>query len=282
MNKLGIDTSNVALVLEGGGMRGVFTGGVIDFFLDNNIEFPYVVGVSAGAGNSCNYLSRQRGRTRTLDIDYLEKYNYIGVHKLITKGMIIDNDLLFGQFPTVDYPFDFATYSTNPMQHEMVACNCLTGEAVYLDDRTDTVRMTDICRASCSLPFVSPMVTIDGVPMLDGGISDAIPVRRAFEKGYKKLVLVLTRPYGYRKSPKEIKFPKFIYRKYPNLQSKLRNKNFEYNAVMDFVESEERKGNILVIRPQNLMGVERLEKRREKLTALYNHGYECAQAIANI
>lgn len=276
------DFSKCALVLEGGGMRGVFTAGVLDYFLDHNISFPYTVAVSAGAGNAFNFMSGQKGRTKTLDIDYLEKYKYIGLHKLITKRSIMDFDLLFDKFPNEIYPYDYEAYSRNPNKLEVVTCNCQTGEPVYMvADGGDSQRLNNICKASCSLPFACKMVTIDGVEMLDGGISDAIPFNRAFSQGYEKCVVVLTRPKGYRKSEKGIRFPNFVYKKYPKLQEKLRAKNHEYNLLMEEIEKREVEGSIIVIRPEDIKGVGRLEKDAKKLTDLYNHGGEMAEKFFN-
>lgn len=274
-----IDLSKYALVLEGGGMRGVFTAGVLDYFLDAKVNFPYAVGVSAGAGNVLNFLAKQRGRTKVLDIDYLEKYNYIGLGTYLRTGNIMDFSLLFGKFPLETYPYDFETYVNNPTKCEVVATDIETGEAVYMDERTNLDRLNVVCQASCSLPFVCKITELDGKKLLDGGIADAIPFERAMSQGYEKCVVILTRPYGYRKNPKGMTCPKFVYRKYPKLQEKLRRKNLEYNIMMDKIEALEKKGDIIVVRPVDIKGVDRLEKSTEKLTALYNHGYEVAKSM---
>lgn len=274
-----VDLSKYALVLEGGGMRGVFTAGVLDYFLDAKIEFPYAIGVSAGAGNVLNFMSKQRGRTKTMDIDYLEKYNYIGIGTLLRTGNIMDFGLLFDKFPNVIYPYDFPTYLNNPTKCEVVATDIETGEAVYMDDRTTLDRLNVVCQASCSLPFVCKITELDGKKFLDGGIADAIPFQRAFDQGYDKCVVILTRPLGYRKNPNGMKFPNFVYKKYPKLQEKLRRKNLEYNILMDKIEAMEKTGEIVVVRPVDVKGVDRLEKSPEKLTALYNHGYEVAKEM---
>lgn len=273
------DFSEYALVLEGGGMRGVFSAGVLDYLLDKDANFPYAIGVSAGAGNVLNFLAKQRGRTKTMDIDYLEKYNYIGLGTFLRTGNIMDFGLIFNKFPFELYPFDFETYAKNPTKCEIVATDCKTGEAVYIEERVSLARLNIACQASCSLPFGCNMTEVDGVKMLDGGIADAIPFQRAIDQGYKKCIVVLTRPYGYRKNPKGFWVPKFVYSKYPELQKKLRRKNLEYNILMDQIEDLEKKGEIIVIRPTDVKGVERLEKNPQKLTALYEHGYEVAKEM---
>lgn len=269
-----MEMKNTALVLEGGGMRGVFTAGVLDSFMDENISFPYGIGVSAGAGNLLNYLSHQRGRLKLIDIDYLEKYNYIGIHKLITKRSLIDNDFLYDVIPYDVNPYDFGALFSNPMDWEIVTCDCRTATSCYCTERQDEKRALSICRASSSLPFACPQVVVDGIPMLDGGITDPIPIKHAMDKGYDKIVLVLTRLKGYRKDPKGIKCPSFIYKQYPLLQEKLSTRNCAYNDLMDEIEQMESEGKIMVIRPESLYGVSRLGKDVTCLTNLYEHGLE--------
>ncbi len=260
-------------------MRGVFTAGVLDYFLDKKVDFPYAVGVSAGAGNVLNFLAKQRGRTKVVDIDFLDKYNYIGLGTYLRTGNIMDFGLLFDKFPNELYPYDFDAYAANPTRCEIVATDIETGEAIYLEERTTLARLNVVCQASCSLPFVCKITELDGMKMLDGGIADAIPFERAFNQGYGKCVVILTRPYGYRKNPTGMKCPSFVYKKYPKLQEKLRRKNMEYNILMDKIEALEKSGDIIVVRPADVKGVGRLEKSPAKLTALYNHGYEVAKEM---
>lgn len=188
-----------ALVLEGGGLRGVFTCGVLDFFMDKGIHFPFSVGVSAGACNGLSFMSGQRGRARSSNIDLMDKYHYIGFRYLLTQRCIMDFKLLFEDFPERIIPYDYNAYFSNPDRFVMVATNCLTGKAEYLEERSSSARVMDIVRASSSLPFASPITYVDGIPMLDGGIADSIPVEYAISQGYEKIVVVLTRNKGYRK-----------------------------------------------------------------------------------
>ena len=185
--------SHTGLVLEGGGMRGVFTAGALDFLMDKKIYFPYTIGVSAGACNGLSYASRQRGRAKACNIDLLDKYHYIGFRYFFTKRSIMDFDLIFDDFPTRIIPYDYDTYFASPERFVMVTSNCRTGEANYFEEKHDPVRLLNICRASCSLPFVCPITHVDGVPMLDGGICDAIPIRKAIADGFDRNVVVLTR-----------------------------------------------------------------------------------------
>lgn len=268
--------SNTALVLEGGGLRGVFTCGVLDYFMDNGIRFPFTVGVSAGACNGLSYMSGQRGRAKASNIDLMEKYHYVGLRYLLTQKCIMDFKLLFEEFPEKIIPYDYDRYFSNPDKFVMVTTNCLTGKAEYLEEKSSSARVMDIVRASSSLPFVSPITYVDGVPMLDGGIVDSIPVEYAMSQGYEKLVVVLTRNKGYRKPDSRMPLAKIAYRKYPNLQNALRNRNAVYNKTMDLIEKLEDEGKITVIRPTRPIEVSRMEKDTAKLAALYQEGYDIA------
>ena len=278
MKDLKIDEST-GLVLEGGGMRGVFTCGVLDYFMDHDIRFPYTIGVSAGACNGLSYASRQRGRAKYSNIDLLEKYNYIGLKHSLKKRNILDFDLLFKEFPEHILPYDYETYFASPERFVMVTTNCITGRACYLEEKHDPRRIIAIAKASSSLPYVCPIAYVDGEPMLDGGIVDSIPVLRAIEQGYDKNVVVLTRNRGYRKKGKDMKIPHFIYKKYPRLRVVLSKRCRIYNEQLDLVEQLEDKGRIVVIRPEKPMEVDRIETDIKKLTDLYEEGYVCAKKM---
>lgn len=274
-----IDTENIGLVLEGGGMRGVFTCGVLDYFMDNNITFPYTIGVSAGACNGLSYMSRQRGRAKFSNIDLLAKYKYIGMKHYIRKRNIMDFDLLFHEFPDNIIPYDYDAYFASPHRFEMVTSNCLTGEAEYFEEKQDKDRVISIVKASSSLPILCPIAYVDDIPMLDGGICDSIPVNRSISQGYRRNLVVLTRNKGYRKDSKDIKIPSFIYRKYPAMRQALGNRNSLYNSQLELVDRLEEEGQAFVIRPKNPITVDRIEKDTDKLSALYEEGYECGKEI---
>lgn len=271
--------SRSALVLEGGGMRGVFTCGVLDNLMDRGIAFPYTIGVSAGACNGLSYMSHQRGRAKFSNIDLLEKYHYIGFRHLLTKGNIMDFDLLFEEFPKRIIPYDYDAYAKNSGRYEMVVTNCTTGCAEYFEEKSDPERIIDIVRASSSLPFVTPISYVDGRPMLDGGIADSIPVVRATEQGFDNCLVVLTRNAGYRKSAKPSFVPWFAFRRYPMLQEAIRHRNAEYNKQMELVERLESEGRITVIRPERPIEVSRMERDTHRLLALYNEGYDIASKV---
>lgn len=261
------------LVLEGGGMRGVFTSGVLDAFMKHDLTFPYVVAVSAGACNGMSYVSHQPRRARISNIDYLERYKYIGIRHLVTQGCIFDRDLLYDKFPNQYLPFDFDTFFNSEMEFEMVTTNCRTGLPMYLSERHDRQRALDIVRASSSLPYVSKIVDVDGEPMLDGGIVDSIPVERAIAKGFPRNVLVLTRNKGYRSTGRDHKTPHFVYRNYPRLRVALSHRIEAYNAQLDTIDRMEAEGRVLCIRPERPMEVGRIEKDTAKLERLYEEGF---------
>ena len=271
--------NNTGLVLEGGGLRGVFTCGVLDCFMDHGIRFPFAVGVSAGACNGLSYMSGQRGRAKSSNIDLMDKHHYIGFKYLLTQRNIMDFKLLFEDFPERIIPYDYDTYFSNPARFVMVTTNCLTGKAEYFEEKSSSKRVMDIVRASSSLPFVSPITYVDGVPMLDGGIVDSIPVRYALSQGYERLVVILTRNKGYRKQNSEMRAAKVFYRKYPNLQKALSQRNAVYNQTMDLIERLEDEGRITVIRPIRPVEVGRMEKDTAKLTMLYQEGYDIARNL---
>lgn len=274
-----VDFGKMGLVLEGGGMRGVFTCGVLDYMMDHHIEFPYAVGVSAGACNGLSYMSRQRGRAKYSNIDLLDKYHYIGLKHLWYQHSILDQHLLYDLFPKEILPYDYKTYFENPTRFEMVTTNCVTGRACYLEDKDDPVRLLAIAKASSSLPYVCPITYVDGIPMLDGGIVDSIPVMRALEQGYEQNVVVLTRNRGYRKQEKDIRVPGFVYRRYPRLRLVLSKRCEVYNKQLEMIERMEDEGRVLVIRPEQKVVVNRIERDTKKLTALYEEGYRCAGKV---
>ena len=267
------------LILEGGGMRGIFTCGVLDALMDRGVRFPYTVGVSAGACNGLSYMSRQRGRAKYSNIDLLEKYRYIGFKHLILKGNIMDFDLLFDKFPNEIIPYDYAAYAESDERFEMVTTSCRTGQACYYDEKHDPERIIDIVKASSSLPFVSPISYVDGEPMLDGGIADSIPLLRARAEGFDNNLVVLTRNRGYRKSSGNVFVLPLFYCRYPRLREAIKRRNALYNEQISYVEEQEEAGLLTVIRPEHPIEVDRMERDTRKLLRLYDEGYALASAL---
>ena len=269
-----------ALVLEGGGMRGVFTSGFLDALMKHDVHFPYVVGVSAGACNGLSYASWQPGRAHFSNVTLLEDFDYIGINHLIKQGSIFDPDLLYNKLPNDIYPYDYDAYFKNNIIFEQVVTNCRTGRAEYLSEHSgDGDRLLKICHATSSLPFVAKIIEIDGTPYLDGGIVDSIPVKRAFEQGYEKVVVVMTRNRGYRHTSKDHKIPPVIYKEYPRLRVALSRRIKVYNEALDYIEhleDESKKngdGKVTVIWPEKPIEVGRMEKNISKLEALYQEGF---------
>lgn len=272
-------SDTTGLILEGGGMRGIFTIGVLDNLMDRGIRFPYIIGVSAGACNALSYLSGQRGRAKFINTDLLEQYHYIGFKYLITKGNIMDFDLLFHKLPEEINPYDYKALAETTARFEAVTTSCITGKACYFEEKNDPKRVIDIVKASSSLPFVCPITYVDGEPMLDGGIADSIPIERAMSQGFDNNLVVLTRNRGYRKPSKPTKVPFFFYRKYPKAKEAIRGRNAMYNRQMELVEKMEDEGRVEVLRPIRPIEVGRMERDIKKILALYEEGYNLASQI---
>ena len=265
------------LVLEGGATRGVFTSGALDFLMEKELYLSHVIGVSAGSCNGVDYVSRQPGRTRDCMIHKEKEYDYYsGIRKIIRKKSLLDMDLIFDKYPNELFPFDYETYFASEMECEIVVTNCVTGKAQYMTERHDRERLMRICRASSSMPLVAPMVNIDGIPYLDGGLADSIPIGRALLTGNGKIVLILTRNPGYKKKMTNrttANLYRKAYKNYPKLARAAIRRNFEYNQAVLKVNELEKRGEIFVLRP-TIPPVSRLEKRYDILMQFYEHGYE--------
>lgn len=264
------------LILEGGGMRGVFTAGVLDFFLDKNMEFSSCYGVSAGACNACSYLSKQKGRSYDVIADYIGDKRYCSLYSLLTTGDIFGADFLYNVIPNRLNPFDYETFRSYRGKFYSVMTDCKTGLAVYYPVR-DLKKDMDAIRASSSLPLVSRMVSVNGRRYLDGGIADSIPLRRSIKDGNRKNVVVLTRSADYRKPPFKLNgLISLRYLAHPELAKGVRHRSDRYNDTLDFIRIEEEKGNAFVIRPSQTMNIGRIEKNPKKLRQLYREGYRSA------
>lgn len=264
------------LVLEGGATRGVFTSGALDYLMEKDFYTSYVIGVSAGSCNALGYVSKQPGRTRDCMIHKEKEYSYYyGFRKFIKEKSLMDMDMVFDRYPNEIYPFDYDTYFASDIECEIVTTNCVTGRAEYMTEDSDRQRLMKICRASCSMPLICPMVNVDGIPYLDGGLADSIPIERAMEIGNGKTIVVLTRNPGYRKkmpSRATVQLYRRAYKKYPNLIRSIVNRSIMYNRTMKLLEQLESEGKIFVLRPL-IPTVSRLEKDYDALMHFYEHGY---------
>ena len=268
---------DMGLILEGGGMRGIYTAGVLDLFLDHGLEFGHIYAVSAGVCHACSYLSRQRGRAFRVGTEYLEDKRYCSVHSLLTTGDIFGAEMCYDLIPNQLDPYDYETYDRYAGEFRAVITNCDTGQAEYprlRDLHTDI----QVVRASSSLPLVSRMVDIKGQQYLDGGIADSIPLARSIRDGNKKNVVILTRAEGYRKKPnKAMAAIRLEYRKYPHLVEAIATRHERYNQTLGLIAEQEGNGSAFVIRPQTPPDIGRVEKDLEKLKKLYQQGYDQAR-----
>ena len=267
---------NATLVLEGGASRGIFTAGALDYVMEQNLELSHVIGVSMGACNGVDYVSKQIGRTKDCIIHDKEGIEfYFGPREMIRHKSVMNMDLLFHDFPSDIYPFDIDTYKESKAICEVVATNCYTGKATYFHNCEDMKILMQMCRASCSMPVIAPITEIEGIPYLDGGVADSIPLKRAMTYGNRKIVLILTRNFNYRKkAPKRplSHLYKRVYKEYPYLVEALLTRHIRYNRVMEKIEEYEKKGYIYVLRPKLPM-IPHMEKNKEKLDEFYQHGY---------
>ncbi len=261
------------LVLEGGSTRGIFTSGALDYLLEKDMEFSYVVGVSAGSCNAVDFVSKQFARTRHCFMPEREN-DYMTVGAILKKHSIFDMDIIFDKYPKDIYPFDFDTYFGSETVCEIVATNARTGKAEYFQEKADRERLMKICRASSSMPMITPMVDVDGGLYVDGGVSDSVPLGHTMKMGYKKAVVILTRNRDYRKgpSPRMDRIWRHYFRNYPKLAEALSRRYVLYNRQMDRVDRLEAEGKIFVLRPE-IPPISRAERNREKLMEFYRHGY---------
>lgn len=265
-----------SVIFEGGGMRGGYSTGVIDAFLDNDIEFSSIYAVSAGACHATSFVSRQRGRAYRLSTDYLHDRDYCSLSNLIKTGTLFGRDMMFHRFHVELDPFDFDTFAAYPGNFYAVVTNMRTGQAEYLRLQPDSPRrqFPEVC-ASCSIPLLARIVSIKGEEYLDGFVGDSIPIRKSIADGNRKNVLVLTRPAFYRKGvEKAMPIIRLKYRKYPNFVASYRTRAYRYNETLDFIAEEEKKGNLFVIRPRENLPVGMVTKNLAKLKKIYDLGYE--------
>ena len=263
-----------ALVLEGGALRGMYTSGVLDTFLKNNMEFECVAGVSAGALNAMSYISKQPGRSAKINLEYCDDPRYIGRKAFIKNKGIIGYDYLFGDISENKVPFDYKSFENTNQRFIIVTSNCEKAETEYLE-KSNCNDLFKAAQASSSMPLASAMVEINNNHYLDGAVTTSIPVKWALEQGYEKVVVVLTRDKTYRKpmlSNKMKKLYKLAYHKYPKLIEKLNTMPERYNKLQDEIIDLEKEGKIFIIRPEKEVTVSRLEKDKEKLENLYKEG----------
>lgn len=273
--------NKTALVLEGGAMRGLYSAGILDVFMQNDINADVVYGVSAGALFGLNYKSRQIGRALRYNLKYAKNKNYMGLYSLITTGNVMNKDFCFNKLVYELDKFDFETYKNNPVVFYAVVTNLHTGKPEYIKI-DDAGKDMEYFRASGSMPFVSKPVEINGNLYLDGAIADPVPFKKALEENYEKIIVVLTRPLGYRSEKTRLPY-NFFYGKFPNLVETANNHYKVYNETMDLIEKYESENKIIVLRPSKLIKVKRIEKDTNKLQRIYDLGvYDCMSELDKI
>ena len=275
---------NAGLILEGGGMRGVYVAGVLDFLLENEIFFANNYGVSAGVCHACSYLSRQHGRAAKTVLDYAGDPRYASFRSFIKTGDFFGVKMVYDDVPNIYLPFDYSSFAAKPERLTAVLTDCETGKAVYKD--VDELRHgIDIIRASSSLPLLSRMVRLDdGRDYLDGGIADSVPLAHSISEGNRKNLVILTQHRGYQKSKNSMMpLVRAKYRKYPALVQAIETRHLRYNEALALIEDEDREGHAFVIQPKAPVEIGRLEKDAAKLEALYRQGCEdTAEVIGEI
>lgn len=272
---------NKGLVLEGGGFRGMYTCGVIDVFMENHIDFDQVVGVSAGAAFGCNIKSRQIGRALRYNKRFCRDPRYSGLKSFIKTGDLYNKEFAYGIVPTILDPFDTKTFKENPIRFTLVCTDIHTGKPIYHEIENGDATDIEWIRASASIPIVSKPVKLDGYELLDGGVSDSIPVDWMLERS-SKTVVVLTRDKSYRKKPmKYINLLKKAFKEYPKLQKALENRHIVYNETLDRIEQLEREGRIFVIRSSKPIACAMIEKDPNHLQEIYDVGRKDALNYLN-
>ena len=269
-----------SLILEGGTLRPIFSAGVMDALLDNNITFPYCIGVSAGITNGISYISQQRGRNLEVVTKYRNDKRYLGYRNFLKCKSLFGLDFVFDEIPNKLIPFDMDTYKKYPGKVLVGVTNAKTGKTEYLDGKNLDDKAT-MLRATCALPIFFPVLKLNGNEYYDGGICDPIPIKKAIKDGNDKHLIILTQPKGYKKelSKKNVLVAKLLNNKYPNLKDALLNRHDSYNETVRFCEELEKQGKALILRPE--FSLESFEKDVDKLKANYNHGYDLATKRIN-
>lgn len=268
----------VGLLLEGGAMRGLYTVGVLDILMDNNIKVDTIIGVSAGALFGVNFKSKQRQRALRYNLKYANDKRYMGMNSLLKTGNIMNKEFCFDIVPYELDIFDFKTFEESPEEFYAVVTNVETGKPEYIkiDDLDEKM---EYLRASGSMPFVSKFVEIDGKKYLDGGTADSIPIEKMLEMGLDKIIVVLTRPIEYRKKKSNKIMPKLFYSKYPNFVNTINNRYKRYNEQVEKIIELEKQGKIFVVRPSKTVKMKRVENDTNKLQEMYDLGINDANNL---
>lgn len=272
--------NKIGLVLEGGGHRGIYTAGVLDTFAENKISFDGIMGVSAGCVHGASFLSGQIGRSIRYTTKYCDNSNYMGIGSLITTGNFFNEKFCYYDLPETLDPFDNDSFDKNQTQFFAVCTDVKTGSAIYHECETLKGEKIKWLQASASMPLVSKIIKIDDNLLLDGGIADSIPIKKMQELGFEKNIVILTQEAGYRKNPNSLlPIIKLVYKKYPKLIEAIENRHIVYNQQLEFLEEQEKLGNVIIIGPSEKPTASRTEKDKEKILETYNLGKKDALSI---
>lgn len=275
----------VGMVLEGGAMRGIFTTGVLDTLLDNNIEIDGIIGVSAGALFGVNYFSKQKGRAIRYNKQYLGDKRYISTRSLLLTGNIVNKEFTYYKLTKELDPFDNKTFMKNNKDFYVTTTNIETGSPEYLKI-TNVYEQLEEFRATSAMPFGSEIIKIDDKKYLDGGISDSIPLDKCISLGYEKIIVVLTQPLDYRKKPltkKQLRMINLKYHKYPNLINAMKKRYLKYNNTLEKIIDMENKKEIFVIRPPQRINIPITSKNPDKIQEVYDMAVsECNKIISSL
>lgn len=266
-----------ALVLEGGTFRPIFSCGVMDALLDNNVEFPYVTGVSAGISNGFSYVSKQRERSRDVIINHRHDKRYIGVRNYFTDRSLFGIKFVFETASNELYPFDWDTFYKNPAKVVVGVTNAQTGKPEYLDGK-QIDRSCTMLKATCAIPLVFPVIKLNGKEYYDGALCDPIPAKKAEEDGNEKMLIVLTRAEGCKKTLSKINYwaARIYKNKYPDLVKVLLTQHEVYNEQVKYCEKLERDGKAFILRPSHDTQIDAFEKDIDKMKRIYQYGYDIA------
>ena len=266
------------LIMEGGAMRGMFTAGVTDILMENKITFNGAIGVSAGAAFGCNFKSGQIGRAIRYNVDYCKDKRYCSMWSLITTGDMYGADFCYHELPDKLDVFDTESFNNNPMEFYVVCTDVNTGNPIYKKLNTTEENYLEWIRASASMPLVSRIVKIGNYEMLDGGISDSVPLKYFESIGYNKNVIILTQPKSYVKQTNGLMpMIKLFMRKYPMMVKAMEKRHIIYNETIKYICEKEKKGEVFVIRPEDTLPLQRIEHNPDKLKEAYNIGRKTAE-----
>lgn len=267
------------IVLEGGGKRGIYVAGVLDVLLENGIFVDGLIGTSAGAVNGCSYVSKQYKRNIRYNMQFADEKRYMSFQSLIKTGNVVGTKFAYDTLPNRLDKFDYDTFENSKIDYYVTCTNVETGKAEHILCKSLRGENMDYLRASASMPYVSQIVEVGGMKLLDGGVADSIPLKAFQKMGYDKNLVVLTQPKGYRKKPENMLMAEIYYHKYPELVSAINNRYAVYNKTLDYIEQQEKEGNIFVLRPSRYIKISRMETNRDIIKSMYDLGKDDANSV---